>query len=159
MNLDLINKNPILKHSFEFALLADAYTAHFYELRRYDLARQLFRSSTSIGANIFESQHAESKQDFIHKLKISAKEASETNFWLLICQNRNGYPPCDHLLAKLDEINRLLSSIISSSKKSNPATYFWVSFLMFAQSIFSITSSNSTTGIHSSAPRISTLLH
>ena len=120
MNLEAINGNPILKHSFEFALMVDEYTARLYELRRYDMARQLFRSGTSIGANVFESQHPESKQDFIHKLKIAAKEAAETNFWLLICQNRTGYPTCDHLIAKLDEINRLLSSIITSSKKSNP---------------------------------------
>lgn len=120
MNLEAINENPILKHSFEFALLVDEYTARLYELKRYDLARQLFRSGTSIGANVFESQHAESKQDFIHKMKIAAKEASETDFWLMLCQNRNVYPPCEHLLAKLDEIHRLLSSIISSSKRDNP---------------------------------------
>ena len=120
MNLELINGNPILKHSFEFALMVDEYTAQLYELRRYDLARQLFRSGTSIGANVFESQHPESKEDFIHKLKIAAKESAETSFWLLICQNRNGYPPCEHLIAKLDEINRLLSSIIASSRKNNP---------------------------------------
>ena len=137
MNLETINENAILKHSFEFALQVDEYTAHLYELRRYDLARQLFRSGTSIGANVFESQHAESKQDFIHKMKISAKEASETDFWLMLCQNRNGYPSCEHLLAKLDEIQRLLSSIISSSKKDNPGTYFWVTFLMFIQGVFS----------------------
>ncbi|MEQ1745385.1 MAG: four helix bundle protein [Saprospiraceae bacterium] len=119
MDLETINGNPLLKHSFEFALLVDENTARLYDLKRYDLARQLFRSGTSIGANAFESQHAESKQDFIHKLKISAKEASETAFWLLVCQHRNGYPPCEHLLAKLEEINRLLSSIISSSKKNN----------------------------------------
>lgn len=120
MDLKTINGNPILKHSFEFALMVDEYTTRLYELKRYDLARQLFRSGTSIGANVFESQHAESKQDFIHKLKIAAKEASETDFWLLLSQNRNGYPPCEHLLAKLDEIHRLLSSIISSSKKTIP---------------------------------------
>ncbi|MCB0576644.1 MAG: four helix bundle protein [Saprospiraceae bacterium] len=120
MTLESVNENPVLRHTFEFALLVDAYTAHLYELRRYDLARLLFRTGTSIGANVFEAQHPESRQDFVHKMKIAAKEAAETNFWLLICQNRPGYPTCDHLLAKHDEINRLLSAIISSSKKANP---------------------------------------
>ena len=59
MNIQKIEANPLLKHSF--ALSIDEYTSKLYDLRKYDLARQLFRSGTSIGANAFESQHAESK--------------------------------------------------------------------------------------------------
>jgi four helix bundle protein len=118
VDLEKIQQNPILRHTFQFALQIEAYVDRLYELKKFDLAKQLFRSGTSIGANVFESQQAESKHDFIHKLKIAAKEASETHFWLLICQNRPGYPPCEHLLSLLEEINKLLSAIIASTKKS-----------------------------------------
>jgi four helix bundle protein len=48
----------------------------------YNISNQIFRSATSIGANIAESQYAESKIDFSHKLAIAQKEASETYYWL-----------------------------------------------------------------------------
>ncbi len=67
--------------------------------RKYNIARQLLRSGTGIGANVREAQNAESKLDFIHKLKIASKEAEETEYWLLLCKNSVGYSNCDELLA------------------------------------------------------------
>ena len=82
------------------------------------MASQIFRSGTSIGANIREAQNAESKADFIHKFKISAKEADELQFWLELCQNSEFYPnPSEELLKKLQSINLIISKIISSSKR------------------------------------------
>ena len=52
------------------------------------LARQLLRSGTSIGANYREANRGESKADFIHKIGICEKEASETNYWLEICSKQ-----------------------------------------------------------------------
>lgn len=52
------------------------------EKKYYEIASQLFRSGTSIWANIAESQYASSKKDFINKLSISLKEAQETLYWL-----------------------------------------------------------------------------
>ena len=43
---------------------------------------QIIRSSSSIGANIFEAKYAQSRADFVHKLEIALKECSETAFWL-----------------------------------------------------------------------------
>ena len=97
--------------------MIDEYASKLNALHKFDLAKQLFRSGTSVGANAFESQHAESREDFTHKLKMAAKEAAETNYWLLICQNGKDYPPTEHLLSKLNEIHRLLSAIISKTKK------------------------------------------
>ena len=54
------------------------------EHKEYVLSKQILRSGTSIGANIEESIHAQSKPDFIHKLSIAQKEAAETNYWLRI---------------------------------------------------------------------------
>ena len=51
-----------------------------------EVGRQLLRSGTSIGANYREANRAESKSDFIHKVGIAEKEASETVYWLEICE-------------------------------------------------------------------------
>ena len=76
----------------------------------------MLRSGTSIGANVREAQNAESKIDFIHKMKIAAKEADETDYWLSLCEMANNYPKDDQLKEKLQSIINILSKIISSSK-------------------------------------------
>jgi four helix bundle protein len=83
------------------------------------MASQIFRSGTSIGANIREAQNAESKADFIHKFKIAAKEADEIEYWLNLCKESEFYPnPNEELFKEIQSINLILSKIISSSKKS-----------------------------------------
>ena len=80
-------RNEILELSFDFALQVIAYCDLLEEKRKYVIARQLLKSGTSIGANTREAQNAESRQDFVHKLKIAAKEAEETEYWLLLCSH------------------------------------------------------------------------
>ena len=75
------------------------------------------RSGTSIGANVNEAQKAESRSDFIHKMKISDKEAKETEYWLKICKRIDTYPPINTLLDDLLIVQKTLSKIISTSKK------------------------------------------
>ncbi len=111
------NKNFILNKSFEFALAIIEFSELLENERKYVIAKQLLKSGTSIGANIRESQGAESKADFVHKLKIAAKEDEETEFWLLLCKHSNSYPFDENLLMQLNEIQKLLSAIISTSKK------------------------------------------
>lgn len=102
VNFSYMNKeNSILDLSFEFALEIIKFTEELETLRKYNLANQLFRSGTSIGANIREAQSAESKADFIHKVKIADKEANETEYWLLLCQHSVNYPNCPELLDKV----------------------------------------------------------
>ena len=112
-------KNIILDKSFEFALAIIEFTELLESDKKYVIARQLLKSGTSIGANIREAQGAESKVDFIHKLKIAAKESEETEYWLLLCKHSKNYHYDELLLCKLIEIKKLLSSIISSTKNSN----------------------------------------
>ena len=109
--------NEIVDVSFEFALQIIEYTEILESSRKFVVANQLLKSGTSIGANIREAQNAESKDDFIHKLKISAKEADETDYWLSLCQYSDNYPDTIELQNKLVSIRKLLSRIISSSKK------------------------------------------
>jgi four helix bundle protein len=109
-------ENVIVDKSFLFALKIVAYCELLEEKRKYIVSRQLLKAGTSVGANVRESQNAESKEDFIHKLKIAAKEADETEYWLLICKYSPSYPFDDELLNNIQEILRILSKIISSSK-------------------------------------------
>jgi len=109
--------NPIQNLSFEFALMIIEFTELLEEKRKYVIAKQILKAGTSIGANIWEAQHAESRADFIHKLKIAAKEANETHYWLLLCQKAKSYLDNPDLLDKLTSIQKMLSKIISSAKK------------------------------------------
>lgn len=120
MNHETFNSNPVLKHSFELALLVVDYCEKLQAERHYVVSNQLLRSGTSIGANIMEAQDAESKADFIHKMKIAAKGAGETQYWLMLCQFSQRYPDCQLLTQKLDEINKLLSKILSTAKRQSP---------------------------------------
>ena len=110
-------ENIIVKKTFNFALQIIEYSEALKEERKYRLADQLFRSGTSIGANVKESQNAESKRDFIHKMKIAAKEADETEYWLELCEASSKYPTNEILLGETRAIIRILSKIISTSKK------------------------------------------
>ena len=112
-------RNVVLEKSFEFALSIIEFSEQLEILKKYVLAKQILRSGTSIGANIREAQSCESIADFVHKLKIAAKEAEETKYWLMLCQFSPSYPFEPSILLKLDEIQRLLSSIISTSKNKN----------------------------------------
>ena len=85
--------------------------------KKYNVANQLFRSATSIGANVKEAQNAESKADFIHKMKVAAKEGDEAEYWLLLCKEAQSYPDSQELLDDLAVLNKILSKIIASSKK------------------------------------------
>jgi len=109
--------NLIIRLTFEFSLRVIAYTETLEQQRKYNLANQLFRSGTSIGANVHEAQNAESKLDFIHKIKIAAKEADETRYWLDLCAAAPTYTtPELELFEYIDSIAKVLSKIISSSK-------------------------------------------
>jgi len=110
--------NLIVKLSLEFALETIAYAELLEERKKYLISKQLLKSGTSIGANIREAQNAESKADFIHKMKIAAKEADETEYWLILCEMSKNYPKPDILKEKLQSIINILSKIISSAKSS-----------------------------------------
>ncbi|HKO82708.1 MAG TPA: four helix bundle protein [Chitinophagaceae bacterium] len=109
-------ENVIVEKTIHFSLAIIKYCEVLDQGRKYVIAKQLLRSATSIGANVFEAQNAESKADFIHKMKVAAKEASETLYWLILCERNDGYSCDKELRADIDEIIRILSKIISSSK-------------------------------------------
>lgn len=109
-------ENIILEKTFNFALDVIEFAELLNDKKKFILSNQFFRSGTSIGANVRESQHAESDADFIHKMKIAAKEAEETEYWLLLCKKSKHYPTNERLLSDLNEIQRILTKIIHTTK-------------------------------------------
>ncbi|MBD3626527.1 four helix bundle protein [Cyclobacterium sp.] len=113
-------KNEVLELSFDFALQVIEFSEFLEEKKKYIIARQLLKSGNGIGASIREAQSSESRADFIHKLKISHKEAEETEYWLLLCSKAPSYPnPTENMLALLLSIRKLLNKIISTTRSGN----------------------------------------
>ena len=113
-----LKENLIVTLTFQLALNIVRFTEKLEADRKFIIAKQLIRCGTSIGANVREAQNAESKADFIHKVKIAAKEADETEYWLDICHQSENYPDCEELLAQILSIKKVLSKIIATSKNN-----------------------------------------
>lgn len=86
----------------------------------FDIARQVLKSGTSIGANIREAKNTQSAMDFISKLSIALKEADETQYWLDLIHASDMMPDTDYLIANKD-LKELIAMLVSSikTKKSN----------------------------------------
>lgn len=106
--------NAIVTMTFRFALSIWDLAEELQEKKKFVVSNQMFRSGTAIGALVREAQNGESLKDFIHKMKIALKEADETEYWLLLCieRNVNSARPC---LDNLVPIVRVLNKIISTS--------------------------------------------
>ena len=85
------------------------------------ISKQILRSGTSIGANIAEALYAESKDDFIHKLKISRKEANETRYWLKLLFRSETINSVEYssMLKDCEMLIKLLTRIIISTSENN----------------------------------------
>lgn len=110
-------ENPVVLKTFSFAVNAARYCKILRNSKEFPLANQLFKSSTSIGANVREAQNAESKADFIHKFKIAIKEVEETEYWLALCAELYDHTELSALKDQLTEIQKIINKIISTSKK------------------------------------------
>jgi four helix bundle protein len=115
-------KESILKtKSYDFALrILKLHRFLVRENKEYILSKQILRSGTSVGANIEEANQAQSKADFIHKLSIALKEASETNYWLRLLRDGEILEPklAESILHDCEEIQRMLTASIKTSKGS-----------------------------------------
>jgi four helix bundle protein len=114
--------NVILEKSFQLSLRI---VKTFQLLRENkverDICLQLLRSGTSIGANVEEAVGGSSKKDFINKLQIAYKEARETNYWLRLLKESNLIESniAESLISDCEEILRILTAILNSSKVTN----------------------------------------
>lgn len=105
--------------SFQFAIrIVRLYKFLCEEKKEYILSRQLLRAGTSIGANVTESQQAQSKPDFVSKISIALKEASETKYWIKLL-GATEYLSENQTKSILDdcvEIEKILVTILKSAK-------------------------------------------
>ena len=108
--------NPVLDKSFELAKMVYRFSKKLHSEGDIQISDQVLRCGTSVGANIHEAQNAQSKADFIHRLKIAAKENSEFSFWILLMESLHSTNEHRELIQLSNEISRLLSRIISSTK-------------------------------------------
>ena len=115
-------ENIVVDKSLNFAVrIVNLYKYLQKEKKEYILSKQLLRSGTSVGANIAESQNAQSNSDFISKMSISRKELSETMYWLELLHrtdyiDQNAY---NSVYADAKELYRIISSIIKTSESKN----------------------------------------
>ena len=130
--------NIIVDKTIDFSLSIIKYCEILENQKKYIIARQLLRSATSIGANVFEAQNAESRVDFIHKMKIAAKEASEVLYWLILCERSQGYSFQTKFKEDLDQIVKIISKIISSAKGKIPGLIWNMLFVFSNFQIFKL---------------------
>lgn len=107
-------ESPIRKKSFEFACEIVVYCDVLKENKDFELASQLLKSGTSIGANTREAQRGVSKKDFKNKFGIALKEADETKYWLEILEATGRQVPKE-MKNKCEELIRILVAIIKNS--------------------------------------------
>ncbi|MEA1786679.1 four helix bundle protein [Arenibacter sp. GZD96] len=105
-------ENAVVEKSISFALMVIEFCESLEQKRHFIVANQLLKSATSIGANIHEAQNAESRVDFIHKMKIASKELEETKYWLILCERAKSYPFNNELKVKAEELGLILYKII-----------------------------------------------
>lgn len=106
--------SPIRNKSFQFACDIVIYTRSLKAKKEYEIASQLLKSGTSVGANVREAQRGESKKDFKHKLKIALKEADEALYWMELIEVTTEKVPND-LIKKCIELIKILVSIIKNT--------------------------------------------
>ena len=94
----------------------DFTTDHLPTYKEYVISKQVYRSGTSVGANVRESKHAQSEADFLSKMSIAYKEADETDYWLNLLHD-NGYlneSQFESLKKDMDRILKILTSIVKT---------------------------------------------
>jgi four helix bundle protein len=114
--------NTILRKSLAFSVrIVNLHKYLTSQKKEYILSRQICKSGTSIGANIAEAQRAQSTADFVSKMKIALKEASETQYWLQLLHETDylSDKAFDSLHKDLLEIIKILTSICKRYPQSN----------------------------------------
>ena len=114
----------VVDKSYNFAVRIIKLYKYLSEIKReFIISKQMLRSGTSIGANVRESQNAESDADFIHKLGIAQKECDETLYWLELLYETNylNDKELDSIHLDCEEILKIIKSIILTKKHNKQA--------------------------------------
>ena len=117
-----MKENVIAKKSFAFSVrTVNLYRYLSEQKKEYVISKQIYKSGTSIGANIAEAQRAQSTADFVAKMKIALKEANETQYWLQLL-HETGYisdKEFESVHDDLLEILKILTAICKHYPQSN----------------------------------------
>jgi len=122
LRADSVKENIIVQKSFAFAVRIVNLQKYLVEQKReFVISRQIYKSGTSIGANIAEAQKAQSTADFVAKMKIGLKEASETQYWLQLLRETEYITETEFASIHTDlvEILRILTAICKHYPQSN----------------------------------------
>ena len=110
--------NAIAEKSMEFAVRVLKLSSYLRrEKHEYELASQILRSGTSIGANIREAEYGHSRNDFLAKMQIALKEASETMYWLALL-HRGGILTEEEYSSISHDCEELLKMLVSITKRT-----------------------------------------
>ncbi len=113
-------KNELREMAIAFALAVSDMCENIDGYRSY--VNQIIRSSSSIGANLYEAKYAQSRADFISKLEIALKECSETEYWLELLHRKEKIN--DELFRQINNMRgtiqrKLIASIITAKKNQD----------------------------------------
>jgi len=117
-----MKNNVVVDNSFKFAVrIVNLYKYLCDDKKEFVLSKQLLRAGTSIGANVKEAIQGQSKKDFLSKMNIALKEASETEYWieLLIETKYLSSKDGSSILNDCIEIKKILHSIVKTSKNNS----------------------------------------
>ncbi len=114
-----MKNSPLVDQSVEFSIqVVNYYKWLSTQKNEFVMSRQLLKSGTSIGANIHEANFAVSKADFITKMQIALKEASETEYWLIVLEKTDYLPKEFYWLKeRCKSIKRMLISTLNTAKR------------------------------------------
>lgn len=113
-------ENNIYDLSKAFAIRIVKLYNYLTEIKKeFVMSKQLLRSGTSIGANVFEGKNAQSRADFASKMNVALKEASESGYWIDLLHDTNLLTDneYDSVIADCRRINAVLIKIVKSTKQ------------------------------------------
>jgi four helix bundle protein len=115
----MAGESVIREKSFDFAVrIVRLYQYLCNEHKEYVLSKQLLRAGTSVGENVNEAKHGQSRKDFLSKMNIALKEAVETEYWIRLLQKTEylNEKHAENILRDCDEIVRILHAIVKTTK-------------------------------------------
>ena len=120
-SLIMAKENLIREEAFRFAVKITRLAQKLRDTREFDMASQIWRSGTGVGANVEEAQAAQSRADFISKMSIASKEAREVSYWLRLAASSGVQEEAEirPLQEDCEKLVRILTSIVKTSAIKN----------------------------------------
>jgi four helix bundle protein len=106
----------VKQKSYDFALQIINLCIRLRENKHFEIASQLLRAGTSIGANVEEALAGQSRKDFFAKMSLASKEARETNYWLRLIKDAeiSNEQQGQKLIEESEELVKILTSIVKT---------------------------------------------